>query len=333
MQVGGLARHLVEAHTEADVKGALAWAAEQGVAARVLGGGSNIVVGDSGVDGLVLCVRTRGIETRALPSGEVLVTAAAGERWDDFVALTVTENWQGLECLSGIPGLVGATPIQNVGAYGQEVAETISHVRVLDRHSLEVLELAASECAFAYRDSRLKSAEPDRFVVLAVTYRLTPGGAPAVRYAELQKHLASVGSAQPSLAEVRETVIHLRRQKSMVLDAVDPNRRSCGSFFVNPVVAAELASLVQASAAPKAMPQWPQADGRVKLAAGWLIEQSGFAKGTRRGAVGLSSRHALAIVCHDGASAADVLAFAEEIKTGVHERFGVELTPEPVIWS
>jgi UDP-N-acetylmuramate dehydrogenase len=333
MQVGGRARYLVEAHSEADVKSALAWASGHALSLRVLGGGSNIVVGERGVDGLVLCMRTRGVESRKLASGQVLVTAAAGEPWDDFVASTVAQGLQGLECLSGIPGLVGATPIQNVGAYGQEVAETIDHVRVLDRRSLETLEIAGDECGFAYRDSRFKSAEPDRFVVLAVSYRLTPGGAPAVRYAELQKQLSSAGSAQPSLGEVRETVIQLRRLQSMVLDAVDPNRRSCGSFFVNPVVSAAHASALQAGVAPQPLPQWPQADGRVKLAAGWLIEQSGFAKGTRRGNVGLSSRHALAIVCHDGAGAADVLAFAEEIRAGVKQRFDVELTPEPVLWA
>jgi UDP-N-acetylmuramate dehydrogenase len=333
MQVGGSARHHVAAHEDSDVVSALAWANERGLGTRVLGGGSNVVVGDEDLDGLVLALRTRGVSRQVLESGDVLVTAAAGEPWDDFVALTVADGLQGLECLSGIPGLVGATPIQNVGAYGQDVAETIQRVRVLDRRTLLEREFDARECGFGYRDSFFKSVEPDRYVVLAVSYRLTPGGAPAVRYAELEKELARRGVVSPTLSEVRETVIALRRLKSMVLDPSDPNARSCGSFFVNPVVAAQLAELVCSRVAPLPVPQWPQPDGRVKLAAGWLIEQSGFAKGTRRGAVGLSSRHALAIVCQDGASAGDVLRFAEEIRAGVHERFGVLLEPEPVFWG
>ncbi len=333
MQVGGSADRFVEATSADGLLAALTRANEQRWPVRLLGGGSNIVVSDSGVRGLVVAVRTRGVAIEELAGDGVSITAAAGEPWDDFVARTVALNLQGLECLSGIPGLVGATPIQNVGAYGQEVAETIGCVRVLDRKSLSVSELEASECGFAYRDSRFKSHEPERFAVLSVNYRLRRGVPPAVRYPELERHLAGRGIDQPSLSEVRESVLALRRGKSMVLDATDPNGRSCGSFFTNPIVPVELAASVMVRAGTASVPQWSQSDGRVKLAAAWLIEQSGFVKGTRRGAVGLSSKHALSIVCHDGASAGAVLGFAAEIVSAVRERFGVELTPEPNIWA
>jgi UDP-N-acetylmuramate dehydrogenase len=234
--------------------------------------------------------------------------------------------------MGGIPGLVGATPIQNVGAYGQEVAQTIESVLVVDRDTVEVSELGAAECAFSYRHSRFKR-DPERYIVLEVRYRLRRGGAPHVTYPELERHLRARGLEQPSLAQVRESVLAVRAQKSMLLDASDPNGRSCGSFFVNPIVGAEHAASLVTSAGDKDVPRWVQPDGRVKLAAAWLIEQSGFAKGTRRGAVGLSTRHALSIVCHDGARAADVLGFAREIVETVRERFGVELSPEPVIWA
>jgi UDP-N-acetylmuramate dehydrogenase len=329
--VGGAARFAVDGHDDATLEAALRWARAHGTPARVLGGGSNVVVSDAGYDGLVLRVLTRGVEWQA-DGSTVNVVAQAGEPWDELVRASVEQDCQGLECLSGIPGLVGATPIQNVGAYGQEVAETIESVRVLDRETLEVRTLAAAECRFAYRDSFFKTEAPERFLVLAVRFRLTRAGAPAVRYAELTQKLAQDGAAHPSLQKVREAVLALRRGKSMLLDPVDENRRSCGSFFVNPIVSSEQAALAEARVTDAKMPRFPQADGRVKLAAGWLIERAGFAKGTRRGAVGLSTKHALAIVCHDGATARDVLTFASEIQAGVKARFGVELTPEPVFF-
>jgi len=329
--VGGPARFFVDAGDEARLIEALGWAKQRGIATRILGGGSNVVVGDGGVDALVVRLSTRG-RTFTEASGAVHVEAAAGESWDDLVRDAVGQNLQGLECLSGIPGCVGATPIQNVGAYGQEVSETIAGVRALDRHTLEVVELAAADCGFGYRDSRLKSVEPERFVVLSVRFALSRGAPPALRYAELSRHFAERDQPEPSLDEVRTAVIALRRLKSMVLDETDENRRSCGSFFTNPVVPAAHADEVARSLATP-MPRYPQPDGRVKLAAGWLIEQAGFAKGLRRGNVGLSTRHALAIVCHDGARADDVLALAREITAGVRARFAVDLVPEPAIWS
>ena len=244
MKVGGAARYLVEARDDAQVTDALRWANERGLSVRVLGGGSNIVVSDAGTSGLVIAMLTRGVSI-VEHSDAPLVVARAGESWDALVAHTVSLNLQGLECLSGIPGLVGATPIQNVGAYGQEVAQTIESVRVVDRESLEIRELGADECAFSYRHSHFKR-DPERYVVLEVRYRLRRGAAPRVTYPELERHLRARGLEQPSLSQVRESVLAVRAQKSMLLDASDPNGRSCGSFFVNAIVSAERAAALTA---------------------------------------------------------------------------------------
>jgi UDP-N-acetylmuramate dehydrogenase len=330
--VGGAARFYLEAADEAQVLEAVDWAAARGVPVQVLGGGSNVVVADEGVDGLVLKIAVRGVTARE-EAGAVNVTAAAGEPWDDLVHHTVAQGWAGLECLSGIPGRVGATPIQNVGAYGQEVSDTLVEVRALDRAARRPVVLPAAACGFRYRDSVFKSGEPGRYVVLAVTYRLTPGGPANVRYADIARDLEARGLSRPSLAEVRETVLKVRRSKSMVLEPGDPNARSCGSFFLNPVVDAPTLAAVDVRAGGLAMPRWPQPDGRVKLSAAWLIERAGFTRGQADGPVGLSTRHTLAIVCHDGARARDVAAFARRVRAGVEARFGVRLQPEPVFWG
>ena len=332
LRIGGPARYLVEAADEATVADAVAWAAARDLPIRVLGGGSNLVVADEGVEGLVLKIALRGVSTRDLP-GAVEVTAAAGESWDGLVQHTVERGWAGLECLSGIPGLVGATPIQNVGAYGQEVSDTLTAVRALDRESGRVVTLGPAECGFGYRDSLFKRGAPGRHVVLAVSYRLTPDGPPNVRYADIARDLETRGLARPSLPQVRETVLKVRRSKSMVLDPGDPNARSCGSFFLNPIVDPGALAAIDARATGLAMPRWPQPDGRVKLSAAWLIERAGFNRGQSDGPVGLSTRHTLAIVCHDGARAADVAAFARRVRAGVEQRFGVRLHPEPIFWG
>ena len=329
--VGGPARWFVEATDEATLVQAVAWARARGVALRVLGGGSNIVVGDDGVDALVVQIGLRGVTTRET-RGAVDVTAAAGEPWDDLVALAVGHGWAGLECLSGIPGLVGATPMQNVGAYGQDVSETVVAVRVLDTRSGEAVTLSPAQCGFAYRDSAFKSREPGRYIVLAVTYRLRPGGHPTLGYADVARDINTRGLTSPTLSDVRTSVLAIRRTKSMVLVPGDPNRRSCGSFFTNPIVAAADAERVARTAGDGPVPRWPQADGAVKLSAAWLIERAGFRRGQREGAVGLSTAHALAIVAHDGAHAADVLAFARRLQDTVAERFGVRLALEPAVW-
>jgi UDP-N-acetylmuramate dehydrogenase len=331
--VGGPAQYLVDAGDERAVLDALEWATRRGLPVHVLGGGSNLVVADRGVPGLVLRVAIRGVEVRER-AGMVELTAGAGEPWDGVVRLAVERGWAGLECLSGIPGLVGATPIQNVGAYGQEVRDTVVAVRAVDRAAAAVVTLPAEACGFAYRDSAFKSGAPGRYVLLAVTYRLRPGGAPTVRYAELARHLADRGRPAPALADVREAVLAIRRAKSMVLEPGDPNRRSCGSFFLNPVLPAREAERVARAAADPGMPRWPEADGaRVKLSAAWLVERADFARGQTDGPVGLSTRHALAIVAHEGATAADVVRLARRVRDGVLQRFGVRLVPEPAFWG
>ena len=328
LELGGAARYLCEARSEADVASAVTWAEERGLPLCVLGGGSNLVIADDGLPGVVLSLALRGIEHRT--SGDkVELTAAAGEPWDGLVEHSVQHGLAGLECLSGIPGLVGATPIQNVGAYGQEVSQTISSVRVLDRETRTVRVLSASECGFSYRDSVFKSVAPERYIVLAVSYGLTPGGAPCLRYPELEKQLPTAAS----LSDTRQIVLRTRRAKSMVIDPNDVNRRSCGSFFVNPVLSAEELAAVEARLGNPEMPRWPAAGGRTKLSAAWLIERSGLRRGLRMGNVGLSSKHALAVVCHDGASTRDVVAFARRITDTVREHTGVKLVPEPVFWG
>ena len=331
--VGGPAAHFARVESEAELLDALAWAAARGLEVRVLGGGSNLVVGDSGYGGLVIELSLRGVRVGDAEGQAVSVRAAAGEAWDEFVADMVFRGYQGLECLSGIPGRVGATPIQNVGAYGQDVSQTISGVRALDRVSGSVRNFSALECQFAYRDSFFKSRQPNRFIVTEVTFRLRPGAAPTTGYAELERALGENENGLPSLAHVRDTVIRLRRSKSMVVDPSDPNSRSCGSFFVNPVLSApEFAAFSERARAAGHVPHFPQADGRVKLAAGWLIEHAGLPRGTRDGNAGLSSKHALALVAHQGARAEDVLRLAQRVQRAVHERFRVALEPEPVFW-
>jgi UDP-N-acetylmuramate dehydrogenase len=329
--VGGPARFLVEARAEGEVVEAAALADRHGLPLLPLGQGSNVVVADRGVEAVVVSVELRGLATRNVGDA-VEVTAGAGEPWDRLVATTVGRGWAGLECLSGIPGLAGATPIQNVGAYGQDVGTVVTAVRALDRESGRVVTLAPAACGFAYRDSAFKR-RPGGHVVLGVTYRLVPGGPPAVRYAELAAHLSARSLDPPTLADVREAVVRIRRAKSMVLDPADPNARSCGSFFLNPVVEATTAAQVADAAGDPAMPSWIEADGRVKLSAAWLIERAGFQRGQQDGAVGLSTRHSLAVVVHAGARAADVVRFGRRLQDAVAGRYGICLVPEPVFWG
>lgn len=327
LELGGPARHFAEAADEGGVVEALRWADGRKLPVAILGGGSNLVVSDAGFDGLVVRIATRGLRFET-SGGEATATAAAGEPWDALVAAAVGRGLGGVECLSGIPGLVGATPIQNVGAYGQEVAETIRAVRVLERGAWQTRELSPDDCGFGYRDSAFKR-DPARFVVLAVTFGLRPGATPALRYRELAETLAA--DAHPTLADTRAAVLALRAKKSMLVTAGDPNRRSVGSFFMNPIVDAKQSEAVAARAGDDGarMPRWPMGDGRVKLSAGWLIERAGIAKGLRRGPVGVSSAHALALVHHGGGTAAALIALAQEIREAVRIRFGVTLVPEP----
>ncbi|HEX3595490.1 MAG TPA: UDP-N-acetylmuramate dehydrogenase [Polyangiaceae bacterium] len=332
--IGGSARFFVRAQDEKTLLEALEWADQGGVVVRVLGGGSNIVIADEGLDALVVRVGLRGRRVRDEADDYVEMTVAAGEPWDDVVDYAVNRGWSGVECLSGIPGLVGAAPIQNVGAYGQEISDTVARVRAYDRMSRSITTLIPEECAFSYRDSMFKSASPDRYVILDVTFRLAKNGTPAVRYSELAAHLARERITAPALKDVRRAVIALRRAKSMVIDHEDPNRRSCGSFFVNPIVSPEeLPRIERRTGTTSGMPQFPQPDGYVKLSAAWLIERAGFTKGQRRGTVGISTKHALALVCHDGARGSALVAFAREIRDRVRDRFGVVLMAEPTLWG
>lgn len=328
--VGGRARFFCDAETEEEVLEALSFAEARKLPVWVLGGGSNVVVPDAGLDGLVLSPGLRGV--RVEPRGEhTLLTAWAGEPWDELVLKSVDLGLQGLECLSGIPGWCGAAPIQNVGAYGQEVKDTLFQVRAYDRAEHRVVELSPDTCALSYRDSRFRSLEPGRFLILTVVFALNPGTPPTLRYPELSRAISAAGP-EPSLALVRDKVLELRRGKSMLLDPSDPNHRSCGSFFVNPVVEEGLADQLENRSGGGGMPRYPQPDGRVKLSAAWLIERAGFPKGTRAGRVGTSTRHALALICRNGASATELLEFAARVTARVRDRFGVTLTPEPVIW-
>lgn len=326
LDLGGPARYLAEVRSPDDLARAMEWARCQRVAVTVLGGGSNLVIADEGFDGLAIRVCLRGIDIARRDDG-VHVTAAAGETWDNVVAAAVDEGLAGIECLSGIPGTAGATPIQNVGAYGQEVADTIRRVEVLDRRSGRRTDLAPADCRFSYRGSRFREA-PNRFVVLSVAYALNAGEPPTVRYPQLAEALGHRG-ATPSLAEVREAVLALRESKSMVLTADDPNRRSVGSFFVNPAISALRADRIQRQCTGEDVPRYSTPDGRVRVPAAWLIERSGFAKGYTRGAVGLSSRHSLALVHHGGGTTAALVALARDIRRSVRERFDVDLKPEP----
>ena len=321
LRLGGPAHRWVEATTEDQLVEAVAEADAGGGPVLILAGGSNLVVADEGFPGTVVKVATRGVETDGS-----LVTIAAGETWDNVVAGAVERGEAGIEALSGIPGSVGATPIQNVGAYGQEVSETITSVRVWDRSLKGIRTFAAVECGFGYRTSRFK-ADPGRHVVLSVTFQLEAGplGAP-VKYAELARTLGLEPGGRAPLADVRVAVLGLRTGKGMVLDPDDHDTWSAGSFFTNPFLTEE-----QSVALPAEAPRWTQPDGSVKTSAAWLIERAGFAKGYGNDRVSLSTKHTLALTNRGSATTSDLLELAREVRDGVAERFGVHLVNEPVL--
>ena len=336
LRLGGPAGRLVEAADEDAVVAAVLSADRAGEPLLVLAGGSNVVVADAGFPGTVLRIATRGIARRDEPDGRVVVEVQAGEPWDPLVARCVAGGLAGVECLSGIPGSVGATPIQNVGAYGQEVSETIVFVRVLDRTSGEVHELDAAACGFTYRSSAFKRT-PGRWVVLAVTFALERSNLSApIRYAELARTLGVELCDRAPLADVRAAVLALRRAKGMVIDPGDPDSVSAGSFFTNPILdAGEFAALEQRVAERlgdgAAPPAFPEADGRVKTSAAWLIERAGFHRGHGDPhGIAISDKHTLALTNRGAGTTAELVALAREIAGGVRERFGVELVPEPV---
>ena len=326
-QLGGRSRYFFEATSDDEVAQAVAWSTDAKLELYILGGGSNLVVADSGVSGLVLKIATSGISEEDLG-----YRASAGVPWDDLVLYAVDRDLAGIECLSGIPGFVGATPIQNVGAYGQEIAQTLTRVTVLDRTTMNRLTLTRDQCRLSYRDSRFKSSEPNRYVVLNVEFELFRVRPRPTRHRELKARLSAHGLENPTVQDVRRAVIELRQSKTLVIGATSDPQRSAGSFFVNPVVDAEVAQALLAREGP-AMPVFPEANGKAKLSAAWLIEHAGWKRGTRDGNVGLSIQHCLVLVAHERAEAQDIVRLAQRIRAAVFERFNVELRPEPSFWG
>jgi UDP-N-acetylmuramate dehydrogenase len=330
LKVGGPARYFTEPKSAAEVAEAVNFARSKDLPLFVLGGGSNLVVSDAGWPGLVLKLAVRGIEERT-ENGKTLFDVGAGEEWDRFVARAVARNCAGIECLSGIPGSVGGTPVQNVGAYGQEVSETIESVQVFDLIDGQVRELCAEACGFQYRTSIFNTSERGRFIILRVTYSLTLGGKPRIDYADLKKHFAGFQNI-PSLTSTREAVRRIRAAKAMLITPGDEDCRSAGSFFKNPVLSAEQYDQLTRRAAAKGLqvPSYPALDAQRKVSAAWLVEHSGFSKGYSSGRVGISRKHALAIVNRGEASAADILGLKEHIQQRVEELWNIHLEPEPV---
>jgi UDP-N-acetylmuramate dehydrogenase len=329
--VGGRARWFCEAGNEDEIVDAVSWARQRSLPLFVLGGGSNLLVSDSGFRGVVLRVGLLGVEWNddgADDGTDRLYSVAAGEDWDQFVSRAVAEDYAGVECLAGIPGTVGGTPVQNVGAYGQEVAETIERVRVLDLETLTFAEMTSADCGFAYRSSVFNSTARGRYLVVRVDYRLKHGGRANLRYADL-KRVFSEGE-EPRLVDVAAAVRRIRHAKGMLLVEGEPNCRSAGSFFKNPVVSVEqFRELISRLGVQP--PNYPAGEGWVKLAAAWLIEQAGFQKGFVLGRAGISSLHTLALINRGGATAAELLALRDAIVAGVSARFGIALQMEPVM--
>ncbi len=326
LRVGGPAREIVVCRTEAELVSTVRALDAAGEPLLVLGGGSNVLVGDDGFEGTVVLVATRGVDADVSACSGAIVTVAAGEDWDGFVLRSVAEEWGGLEALSGIPGLVGASPIQNIGAYGADVSQTIETVRTLDRRTGQRATFAVSDCGFGYRTSRFK-AEPGRYVILTVTFQLKLGSLSApIRYAELASTVGvEIGRRVPAV-RVREAVLALRRGKGMVLDDDDHDTWSAGSFFTNPILSA-----AEAATLPPEAPRYPQADGDVKTSAAWLIEHAGFGKGFGSGPATLSGKHTLALTNRGHATADDLLGLARQLRSGVESAFGLTLVPEPIL--
>ncbi len=334
LKIGGAAKYFVAAKDASEVQEAVAWARTHDLPVFVLGGGSNLLIADAGWPGMVLKVAIAGIQRRPEldEKGRAIFDVGAGETWDKFVSDAVRARCAGVECLSGIPGSVGGTPVQNVGAYGQEVSETIESVQVLDLKDGQLRELCNEACQFAYRSSIFNKGEPGRFIVLSAAYGLVPEGDPRISYADLKRHFDG-WATMPTLAETREAVRHIRALKGMLITPGDPDCQSAGSFFKNPVLSeAQHEDLIKRAAARRLnVPSYPALESHKKVSAAWLVEHSGFAKGYGFGRVGISSKHALAIVNRGGATAAEVLALKDQIQHRVEEIWGVCLEPEPVM--
>ena len=331
LEVGGPARYFAEARAEAEVVEAVEFARSRGLPLFVLGGGSNLVIADAGFVGLVLKVGITDLAHSTASHGQVTFVAGAGYDWDTLVKESVQAGCAGLECLSGIPGTVGGTPVQNVGAYGQEVSETIQEVRALDLQSREIATLSNTQCGFAYRSSIFNTTERGRYVILRVSFALRQGGEPSIRYAELEQLFAGRSNA-PTLSEVREAVRDIRQRKAMLIVPGDEDSHSVGSFFKNPIVPQAIFEELSEKLTSRGLqlPSYPASDECRKLPAAWLVEHAGFVKGHRKGRVGISQRHALAIINSGGATAAEIIALKDEIQARVMDTFGIKLDPEPV---
>jgi UDP-N-acetylmuramate dehydrogenase len=331
LRIGGPARFFSRIDTEAALLEAVGFARSRDLPLFVLGGGSNLLVADGGFDGIVLQMAQSGAPAAVSSAGAAEYTVPAGNDWDGFVRSVCEQGIAGIECLAGIPGLVGGTPVQNVGAYGQEVADTITAVRVLDLDSLEFVSLAAADCDFSYRRSRFNSTDRGRYIVTSVSFRFDPSARPQLNYADLKQHFADSGAA-PGPLEVYHAVREIRHRKGMLLVEGEPDCRSAGSFFKNPVVPTATLSTVAGALhlEPGTIPNWPAGDGLTKLPAAWLLERAGFHKGFALGQAGISSRHTLALINRGGATQAEVVALRDLIQRTVEDRFGIRLEQEPV---
>lgn len=337
-KLGGNARYFTECRNTDGMLDAIRFAESKNIRYHILGGGSNTIFSDDGFDGLVLKIASRGIQFVREPDG-VMIVAAAGEQWDDVVKFCIRSGLGGVECLSGIPGLVGATPIQNVGAYGQEVAETILEVKAIDLLTLRTVRFRNSECRFGYRRSRFNQEDTGKFIITEVAFKLNTVVQPEIRYPELRSFIASsietekLASGTEKLEAVRNAVLALRRKKSMVIDESDPNSQSAGSFFKNPVLTKDkfdhLLDLCRKNGIEDSPPTFPSGEG-VKVPAAWLLEKAGFQKGFRKGGVGVSANHTLALVNYGGTTK-ELLLLAEEIQSAIVQKFGILLEREPVL--
>ena len=331
IKLGGNAKLFCECKAESDLFGCLKYAGSNNVIIQILGGGSNTVFSDEGFDGLVIKVGLKGIKIHNDFKNHVIIKAAAGEEWDDFVKYCIKNNFSGVECLSGIPGSVGATPIQNVGAYGQEVKDTIIFVKAIDRETYKPTMFSNEDCLFGYRTSRFKTIDKDKFIVTEVMFKLKKDGKPEIKYPELDKYLKSKTEKDSSLGDVRNAVMELRKKKAMVLDEDEPDSVSCGSFFVNPVLSKEEFDNLCAKLNINSdnIPNYLTESG-MKLSAAWLIENAGFVKGYTKNGVGISNKHSLALV-NRGGTTKDLLKLAEEIQSKVFDKFGIVMVKEPVV--
>ena len=332
IQLGGPAQEYISCESVQDIISALAYAKQKNIPIHVLGGGSNTIFSDAGFSGLIIHIKNDGITHKELQDNTILLTAQAGGDWDNVVQYAISHNATGIECLSGIPGSVGGTPFQNVGAYGQDVSQTIKSVFAINRDTLEQVEFSNSECTFGYRTSRFRAEDKDKYIITAVAFELKINKAPEIKYPELTSIVGTtIQPGKEGLQQVRNAVLALRKKKSMLVDPQDHNSVSCGSFFTNPIISTE-EFVANLTLAQSDIPNFPEKNNCVKLSAGWLIEHTGFQKGMKRGGVGISEHHSLALV-NRGGTTQELLDFAKEIQTAVQKQFKIQLQLEPMVIS